>query len=733
MEETGSDSGWEQVSNTAGLVLSVDETLHDEVADDMVAGDHVVFSETQEGGEESSSSTFQEAGVVDEAGHQVIILRSDAELNGLQVHFGDNDGIGEPQTKRVCLAQAVGDGKTYMITLSDDGTDATSSLLEQLQDSPQTAGVSTDAAAKGAAGDSSTKEGEKFNQSWFTTKEDKHALQNNGVQWKQGQWAKEEISILQENIEQYCQSLGVSDPAEIIFDMSKDERKDFYRTVAKGLQRPLFSVYRRVIRMYDNKNHMGKYKPEEVEKLHQLRAKHGNDWAAVGAELGRSASSVKDRCRLFKDTCNSGKWLAEEDDRLAEAVYELTGRRHGENVTQNISWAAVAQRVVTRTEKQCRTKWLNQLNWKQKGGAEWTRSDDATLMSKMKELGAKEETDVDWVQLSKGWSSVRSPQWLRSKWWNLKRHMPAYQLMPFPDIVEHLYAENVLGCRMTEAGSSSSRTKPMPLVRTVYTLGSDAEFTSSDSKPDGIIVSAVCSLNDDEQADSGTDEASRMAAYHILPETEGDDQQYLIAQPSGDSNSADTRQIIIQALPSNENVTVESTNQLRHIMIDAASGVALGLTGDGISDTDLRALGIATEGSSGAQLEAVAHEEDEDAALQTKQDEALTDAGGGGGSEALSAHGGEQPRKSDVNAAHDDAQTMAAQQAGDAEKFHSGEDTAAGALAVMVTDAGNFKEAVATSQSSPNSDMLSLRTDPMVAGRQSPILDTAATTIIDTD
>lgn len=49
--------------------------------------------------------------------------------------------------------------------------------------------------------------------------------------------------------------------------MSKDERKDFYRTIAKGLNRPLFSVYRRVIRMYDNKNHVGKYSSDELDKL----------------------------------------------------------------------------------------------------------------------------------------------------------------------------------------------------------------------------------------------------------------------------------------------------------------------------------------------------------------------------------------------------------------------------------------------------------------------------------
>lgn len=103
-------------------------------------------------------------------------------------------------------------------------------------------------------------------------------------------WSKEEIDILMSNIDRYvkvCYSLslflslilftyfvrlssvcvfqgrGIDDPAEIIFEMSKEERKDFYRSVALGLNRPLFAVYRRVLRMYDNRNHVGKWVYDE--------------------------------------------------------------------------------------------------------------------------------------------------------------------------------------------------------------------------------------------------------------------------------------------------------------------------------------------------------------------------------------------------------------------------------------------------------------------------------------
>jgi hypothetical protein len=65
----------------------------------------------------------------------------------------------------------------------------------------------------------------------------------------------------------YLKEHQIESPSEVIFQFSKEERKDFYRTVAKGLQRPLFSVYRRVIRTYDQTNHIGKYTPEEITKL----------------------------------------------------------------------------------------------------------------------------------------------------------------------------------------------------------------------------------------------------------------------------------------------------------------------------------------------------------------------------------------------------------------------------------------------------------------------------------
>ncbi|XP_055974227.1 cyclin-D-binding Myb-like transcription factor 1 isoform X1 [Sorex fumeus] len=369
-------------------------------------------------------------------------------------------------------------------------------------------------------------------QAWFTTKEDKDSLTNKGHKWKQGMWSKEEIDILMNNIERYLKARGIKDATEIIFEMSKDERKDFYRTIAWGLNRPLFAVYRRVLRMYDDRNHVGKYTPEEIERLKELRIKHGNDWATIGAALGRSASSVKDRCRLMKDTCNTGKWTEEEEKRLAEVVHELTSTEPGDIVTQGVSWAAVAERVGTRSEKQCRSKWLNYLNWKQSGGTEWTKEDEINLILRIAELEVIDENDINWDLLAEGWSSVRSPQWLRSKWWTIKRQIANHKDVSFPVLIKGLkqlhenqknnpaLLENKSGSGVPNSNSSSSvqhvqirvarledntsiSTSPMAALQIPVQI---THVSSTDSSPAAAVDSETITLN------SGT-----LQTFEILP------------------------------------------------------------------------------------------------------------------------------------------------------------------------------------------------------------------------
>uniref|UniRef100_A0A671SYL7 Cyclin-D-binding Myb-like transcription factor 1 n=1 Tax=Sinocyclocheilus anshuiensis TaxID=1608454 RepID=A0A671SYL7_9TELE len=430
------------------------------------------------------------------------------------LHCPQNDGkdLGsggttEPVHKRLRLSSEDGEDPqdsssteysvvTLPITEGDESFEVTMTATE-MRDGELESNDPSEIPDKDSSVQKKDKDVSAVSQAWFTTKEDKDTLVNKGHKWKQGMWSKEEIDLLMSNIERYLKNRGIQDPAEIIFEMSKEERKDFYRSIACGLNRPLFAVYRRVLRMYDNRNHVGKYTDEEIDKLKGLREKHGNDWATIGTALGRSASSVKDRCRLMKDTCNTGKWTEEEERRLAEVVHELTCTEAGDVVTQGVSWASVAELVGSRSEKQCRSKWLNYLNWKQSGGTEWTKEDDINLVrSRIAELDVEDENYINWDILAGGWSSVRSPQWLRSKWWTIKRQVANHKELPFPVLLKGL--QDVVEAppsamnKVVVVGSRSANASPSPItalqipvqipVQITHVSSSDGASGTSDSE-----------------------------------------------------------------------------------------------------------------------------------------------------------------------------------------------------------------------------------------------------------
>jgi hypothetical protein len=100
----------------------------------------------------------------------------------------------------------------------------------------------------------------------------------------------------------------------------------------------------------------GKWKPEEDAKLTEAVKKHGKNWVAVAAQVpGRSNKQCHKRWTDVLDPSNNGKkagkWKAEEDGKLTEAV-----KKHGND------WVAVAALVPGQTNYQCRRRWNDVLN-----------------------------------------------------------------------------------------------------------------------------------------------------------------------------------------------------------------------------------------------------------------------------------------------------------------------------------------------------------------------------------
>nr|XP_048692486.1 cyclin-D-binding Myb-like transcription factor 1 isoform X3 [Caretta caretta] len=198
-----------------------------------------------------------------------------------------------------------------------------------------------------------------------------------------------------------------------------------------------------------------------VTQIQILQNEQLDENSPLGSEEVSAVSQAWFTTKEDKDSLtNKGKWTEEEEKRLAEVVHELTSTEPGDIVTQGVSWAAVAERVGTRSEKQCRSKWLNYLNWKQSGGTEWTKEDEINLILRIAELEVSDENEINWDLLAEGWSSVRSPQWLRSKWWTIKRQIANHKDVSFPVLIKglkqlHENQKNNPGHQLSENKSGS--------------------------------------------------------------------------------------------------------------------------------------------------------------------------------------------------------------------------------------------------------------------------------------
>eukprot|EP00111_Clytia_hemisphaerica_P001875 TCONS_00005265-protein len=301
------------------------------------------------------------------------------------------------------------------------------------------------------------------NRSWLTERIDREAAKEQGVAWKDGPWSLEEEELLRTNIDNYCERNSIVDPTLMIYSEIKDLRRSFYREINKGLNRTLFAIYRKIRRIYDTRNYAGKYNKEEEDRLMELHEELGTNWTDIGQAMGRSAASVKDKIRLLKNKKNTGHWSDDELKLLSETVHTLTKTKVGESVTTGINWKLVAEKLGTRNEKQCFGKWLNFLNWKEAGGKKWIKTDEIELISRVAYACVTCENDLDWAKLSNGWESVRSPQWLRMKWWKLKKEVPNYKTCSFLEILTHLqgpYVDAILEqCKKKTKKKKKSKVK----------------------------------------------------------------------------------------------------------------------------------------------------------------------------------------------------------------------------------------------------------------------------------
>jgi S-ribosylhomocysteine lyase LuxS involved in autoinducer biosynthesis len=122
------------------------------------------------------------------------------------------------------------------------------------------------------------------------------------------------------------------------------------------------------------------WKGEEDKKLIKAVKKHGKNWVAVAAMVpGRTDQQCRSRWVQNLDPVAGktvGRWKPEEDAKLIEAM-----QKHGKN------WVAVATLVPGRTDLQCRTRWTHTLDTAGKTAGRWKPEEDTKLIDAVKKYG----------------------------------------------------------------------------------------------------------------------------------------------------------------------------------------------------------------------------------------------------------------------------------------------------------------------------------------------------------
>ncbi|KAI3914646.1 hypothetical protein MKW92_006719, partial [Papaver armeniacum] len=267
-------------------------------------------------------------------------------------------------------------------------------------------------------------------------------LRNKLVQGKR--FTRQEDQIIKDAVHNYIEAhkLGAEGLDMILHCRKYPMIRNCWKEIGAALPyRPYGAVYHRGHTLFERADSC-KWTEDEKAFVLKFYEKHGPDWKGLGDALGKHRSHVRDTWRrTFRADLKTGIWDQSEYQSLFNLVnkdlrmrmYEERTSKHG-LIRDNISWKAISNRLATRTQMKCCTKWYAQLSSSMVKEGKWSDTDDYRLLDELFRLDACCIEDVDWDNLLEH----RPGNISLKRWRQMVNHIGIHGLQSFAGQVEVL-------------------------------------------------------------------------------------------------------------------------------------------------------------------------------------------------------------------------------------------------------------------------------------------------------